>query len=99
MGKEYIRKGIYWDYTRIIHGSLKPLTSCTGFLPQVNYPYRVLTRRDEHRPERERRELMAACWFSRGTIGIIGYILGLHRDNGKEHGNYLHDNRVYFEVV
>ena len=73
----------------IIHGALKPLTSCTGFLPQVNYPYRVLTRRDEHRPERERRELMAACWFSRGTIGIVGYILEFHRDNGKEHGNYF----------
>ena len=23
-----------------------------------------------------------------GYIGIIGYILGLYRDNGKEHGNY-----------
>ena len=24
----------------------------------------------------------------RGCIGMIGYILGLYRDNGKEHGNY-----------
>ena len=24
----------------------------------------------------------------RGEIGIIGYISGLYRDNGKEHGNY-----------
>ena len=23
-----------------------------------------------------------------GYIGIIGYILGLHRGNGREHGNY-----------
>ena len=23
-----------------------------------------------------------------GYIGIIGYILGLYRDNGKENGNY-----------
>ena len=24
-----------------------------------------------------------------GYIGIIGYILGLYRDNGKENGNYF----------
>ena len=23
-----------------------------------------------------------------GSIGVIGYILGLHWDNGKENGNY-----------
>ena len=28
-----------------------------------------------------------------GYIGIIGYRLGLHRDNGKEYGNY--QNRLY----
>ena len=26
-----------------------------------------------------------------GNIGIMGYMLGLYRDNGKEHGNYRDD--------
>ena len=25
----------------------------------------------------------------RGYIGIIGYIVGLYRDNGEENGNYI----------
>ena len=25
---------------------------------------------------------------SKGVLGVIGYILGLHRDNGKENGKY-----------
>ena len=27
-------------------------------------------------------------------IGIVGYIFGLYRDNGKEHGNYYLGFRV-----
>ena len=34
-----------------------------------------------------------------GYIGIIGYILGLYRDNGKENGNYFFFIRpILFEV-
>ena len=32
------------------------------------------------------------------TTGIIGVILGLYRDNGKENGNYR-DYRVYVMVI
>ena len=30
-----------------------------------------------------------------GHAGIIGYILGLYRDNGKEHGNYWNTLGLY----
>ena len=38
-----------------------------------------------------------------GYIGIIGYILGFYRDNGKEKGNYYNglyrDYRVYIGIL
>ena len=33
------------------------------------------------------------------TIGIIGYILGLYWDNGKENGNYYRGYRVCIGVI
>ena len=38
-----------------------------------------------------------------GYMGIIGYILGFYRDNGKENGNYYNglyrDYRVYIGIL